>query len=197
VRKEFSRVLTDDFNGVRIQYQGDRVQAIFHLPKDKEEAIARKAVEASAGLQSSMETTLKEKLPEAKDLHVAIGVDAGLTLVSRLGTRGARDPICLGRAVQSAARIEEAVDGQETGVSSAVHSALSEEHQELFTWRATAQAYVASALAVDKLERATGAAKMFAPTGSVYVHTVAGVTTVSSEVIRGARTVAASKPYGR
>jgi class 3 adenylate cyclase len=118
VRKEFSRVLTDDFDGVRIQYQGDRVQAIFHLPKDDEEAIARKVVDAAAGIQSSMETTLKYWLPEANDLTVAVGVDVVLTLVSRLGTRGARDPICLGAAVQNGARIEEAVDEREVGVSS-------------------------------------------------------------------------------
>jgi class 3 adenylate cyclase len=197
VRKEFSRVLTDDYNGVRIQYQGDRVQAIFHLPKDNDEAIARKAVDAAAGIQSSMETTLKENLPAAKDLQVAIGIDVGLTLVSRLGTRGARDPICLGGAVQNAARIEEAVDRQDTGVSSAVHSHLPETHQDLFGWRAKAQAYVASVLTVDKLERATDASAMFAPTGSVYVKTTAGVTTVSSEVTRSARAVAASKPYCR
>lgn len=196
VRKEFSRVLTDDFNGVRIQYQGDRVQAIFHLPKDKEEAISRKAVDACAGIQSSMETTLKDKLPEASDLHVAVGVDTALTLASRLGTRGARDPICLGASVQNAARIEEAVDGKETGVSSAVHVSLPDEHQELFVWRATAQAYVASTLTVDKLERAAEASKMFTPAGSVYVQTTAGVTTLSSEVARGARSVASSKPYG-
>jgi class 3 adenylate cyclase len=197
VRKEFSRVLTDDYNGVRIQYQGDRVQAVFHLPKDNDESIAQKAVDAAAGIQSSLETTLKVKLPEAKDLHVAIGVDVGLTLVSRFGARGARDPICLGEAVQNAARIEEAVDGRDTGVSSAVHSHLSEAHQDLFGWRSKAQAYVASALTADKLERATDASAMFAQTGSVYVKTVAGVTTVSSEVTRSARAVAASKPYRR
>jgi class 3 adenylate cyclase len=197
VRKEFSRVLTDDFNGVRIQYQGDRVQAIFHLPKDDKETIARKAVDAAAGIQSSMETTLKHWLPEANDLTVAIGVDVSLTLVSRLGSRGARDPICLGAAVQNGARIEEAVTGREVGASSAAHSELSTEYQELFTWRSTAQAYVASALTVDKLERAEDASKMFTPSGSAYVRTAAGVTTISNEVARGARSVASSKPYGR
>src|SRR5262245_34763173 len=196
VRKEFSRVLTDDFDAVRIQYQGDRVQAIFHLPKDDAEEIAREAVEAAAGVQSSMETSLKYLLPEANDLTVAIGVDASLTLVSRLGTRGARDPICLGAPVQGGAHIEEAVDGREVGVSNAVYSALSTAYQELFTWRPTAQAYVASTLTVDKLERAENASHMFVPSGSVYVRTAAGVTTVSNEVTRGARSLASSKPYG-
>jgi class 3 adenylate cyclase len=197
VRKEFCRVLTDDFNGVRIQYQGDRVEAILHLPKDNNESIARKAIDAAAGLQSSMETTLKHWLPEANDLTVAIGIDSDLTVVSRLGTRGARDPICLGAAVQKAARIEEAVDGREVGVSSTVYSQLPEHYQELFTWRLAAQAYVASALTADKLERAEDASKLFTQGAEVYVRTTAGVATVSNEVSRGARSVVSSQPYAR
>ena len=77
-----------------------------------------------------------------------------------------------------------------------MHSELSTECRELFTWRPTAQAYVASALTVDKLERAEDASKMFTTSGSVYVRTAAGVTTISNEVARGARSVASSKPYG-
>jgi class 3 adenylate cyclase len=195
VRKEFSRVLTSDFDGVRIQYQGDRVQAIFHMPEGSEEVVARKAVEAASGIQSSMETTLKRWLPEANDLAVAIGVDMGLTLVSRLGTRGARDPICLGGAVQAGARIEEAVSGQEIGIGSAVYVKLVKELQELFTWQSTGQAYVASMLTADKLERAEASSKMFASNSGPYVRTVAGAVTFSNEGGRDARFVASSKPY--
>jgi class 3 adenylate cyclase len=189
VRKEFTRVLTDDFDCVRIQYQGDRVQAIGHLPTNDAAAIARWMLHAAAGVQSSMEATLKSLLPEASGLTVAIGVDSGLALVSRLGTRGARDPICLGTAVEKAARIEEAVDGREIGVSSNVHALLPEQYQELFAWRKAAQCYVASALTIDKLERADDAAKMYGSSAAVYVKTTAGVTTVTGEVTSGGRPV--------
>jgi len=64
IRKETARVLTGDFDGVRIQYQGDRIQGLFHLPQDNEEAIAQKVVEAAVGLQSSMEHTLQASLQE-------------------------------------------------------------------------------------------------------------------------------------
>lgn len=58
---------TDDFDGVRVQFQGDRIQVFFHLPKGVAKKIIRKAVDAAAGIQSSMDV-VKECLPEAKTL---------------------------------------------------------------------------------------------------------------------------------
>ena len=110
IRREMSRVVQDDYGGLRVQFQGDRVQVLFHLPRGDWRGIARQAVEAAIGLQSSMERTLKACLREqAASLHLAIGIDMGATLVSRLGVRAYRDPICLGRAVECAAELEEAL----------------------------------------------------------------------------------------
>ena len=115
-------MLTGDFNGVRIQYQGDRIQGLFHLPQDAdEEAIAQKVVEAAVGLQSSMEHTLKACLPEAKALRLAIGIDMGTTLVSKLGARGQRDRICLGNEVECAALLEERSEGGQDRLSKTVY----------------------------------------------------------------------------
>lgn len=189
VRKEFTRVLTHDFDGVRIQYQGDRVQAIIHLPEDDSATIVRRALRAAAGLQSSMEVTLKHWLPEAKSLTVAIGIDSGTTFISRLGTRGARDPICLGAAVEEAARIEDAVNGRDIGISRTAHAALPRQYQELFTWRQAMQCYVASSLTSDKLERADDAVKMYSSSAAVHVKNTAGVTMVNSEAAYGSRSV--------
>jgi class 3 adenylate cyclase len=153
VRKEFTRVMTDDFNGVRVQFQGDRIQGFYHLPKDANCRVIRKAVDAAAGVQSSM-TVIKECVPEAKNLSVAIGADYGLTLASKLGTRGARDRICLGDAVEQAAKIEERIEGGETGMSPEAHAQLDEEISVLFRWRQELQCFVARDLTVDVLERA-------------------------------------------
>lgn len=65
IRREMATVVKTDHGGIRVQYQGDRVQGIFHMPKDDEGRIATDAVEAAISLQSSMEKTLKQKLPEA------------------------------------------------------------------------------------------------------------------------------------
>lgn len=81
IRKEVSAVIKADFGGLRVQYQGDRVQGLFHLPKGDEKRIARKAVEAAIGLQSSMEYTIKKVLPEAGDLSLAVGSELSMLLL--------------------------------------------------------------------------------------------------------------------
>ena len=159
VRKEFTKVTTDDFDGVRVQFQGDRIQVFFHLPKGLEKQIIRKAVDATAGIQSSIDV-VKECLAEAKNLSVAVGIDYGTTLVSKLGTRGARDRICLGEAVEQAAKIEERIEGTETGLSATAHAQLPEEIGSLFHWKKELQSFVARDLTADVLERAEESEKI-------------------------------------
>jgi|SRR5579863_5192219 len=158
IRKEVATVIKADFDGLRVQYQGDRVQGLFHLPKGDEKRITRKAVDAAIALQSSMELTIKEVLPEASDLSLAIGVDFGTTLVSKLGTRGHRDRICIGEAVERAALIEERCVGGQIGVTASVFEALREELQDQFTFDEKADCYVAAGLTTEKAEEVTKAA---------------------------------------
>jgi class 3 adenylate cyclase len=153
IRKEFARVLTDDFDGVRVQYQGDNIQGAFHLPADDEKMIVRKAIRCAAGFQSSMEVTLKEHLPEASDLHLAVGLDVGTTLFSKLGSRGARDRICLGEAVENAARMMAVLAEKEVGVSEQVYQAMPQEYAQIFEKDQDKDCYVASSVGVDRLDR--------------------------------------------
>lgn len=153
IRKELAVVIKQDFDGLRIQYQGDRVQGLFHLPKDDEVAIALKAVEAAVGLQSSMEHTLKTCLPEAQELRLAIGIGMGITLVSKLGTRGHRDRICLGEPVECAATCEERCDGGQIGITKQVFDAIPDYLRDCFSYNAQARCYVATDLTADKVER--------------------------------------------
>ncbi len=154
IRMETRSVIKRDYPGLRIQYQGDRIQAIFHLPKDDAAKVCDTAVRAASAIQSSMEKTLKAELPDAKGLHIAIGVDYDTTLVSSLGERGQRDTICVGNAVENAARYEECLEKKEIGISSEVRKHLSAELQSLFTWSASKKCYVAYELTLDKLEDA-------------------------------------------
>jgi class 3 adenylate cyclase len=153
VRKEFARVLTDDFSGIRIQYQGDNIQGAFHLPADQEKAIVQKALRCAAGFQSSMEVTLKEHLAHAKDLHVAVDIDIGTTLFSKLGTRGARDRICLGDAVENASRMMGVLDNQEVGISERAYNALPDDYQPIFSKDSVKDCYVASKVSINRLEK--------------------------------------------
>jgi class 3 adenylate cyclase len=144
IRREMSRVIRDDYGGLRIQFQGDRVQALFHLPKGDWRAIAHQAVEAARGLQASMERTLKACLPaHTARLHLAIGIDMGATLVSRLGVRAQRDPICLGRAVESAAELEEMAGAGQIAISRRVRQALPAEMRRIFRRQSNQHAFVA------------------------------------------------------
>ncbi len=193
VRKEFMMVGTGDYNGVHVQFQGDRIQLIVHLPKGREKKVIRKAVDIAAGIQSSMDV-IKECMPEAKNLSVAIGIDHGTTLLSKLGARGARDRICLGEAVEHAAMIEERVDGTDSGISSSAHDELAPEIADLFTWDNETQCYVATNLKVDVLERADEAAKMNEEKAATVSRSAAGVSVVAG--MGAGRTIAVSRNYG-
>jgi len=195
IRKETARVITGDFDGLRVQYQGDRIQGLFHLPQDDEAAIVKKMVEAAAGLQSSMEYTLKACLPEASGLRLAIGVDLGTTLVSKLGARGQRDRICLGEAVENAAQLEERSEGGQIAVSSQVHGLLPEYLCERFSYSATVQGYIATDLTAEQVERAARAAEVYGGDAPVFVRTGAAGVIVSGQESAHARTIVPARPY--
>jgi len=150
LRREFAKVVKNDFNGVRVQYQGDRIQALFHLPKGDRAAIALQAVNAAVALQSSMEITLKAHLPGARDLGISVGVDLGTTLASLLGTRGQRDRICLGVPVEKAAALEDLHGKRDVAVSAAVYEELPDDIKIPF--KKNGDAYIANGLTIDSLE---------------------------------------------
>ena len=167
IRKEMATVVKADFDSLRIQYQGDRVQALIHLPKDDGSAIVQKAIEIAAGLQSSMDYILHSVLPESKPLSLAIGVDLDTTLVSKTGQRGQRDRICIGPGVEDAARIQELSNGEETGLSPKCHALLQRDLQARFVLDEHRRFYVVKNLYADAFERLARAAAYAAGTGVV------------------------------
>jgi class 3 adenylate cyclase len=194
IRKEMAAVVKQDFGGLRIQYQGDRVQALFHLPNGDPSAIAAKSVSAAAGLQSSMQYSLKECLPELGSLHLAIGIDFGVTLVSRLGIRGQRDRICLGTAVQGASSCQERCKGGETGITSPVYILLDRTSQRQFTFDEKRQLYIATGATAEKEDRLKRAAA-YAGGGPVFLQSSETGVSVRSAEVPGARQVLPSKSY--
>ncbi len=141
IREEMACIVRQDFSGFRVQFQGDRVQALF---LGKEQKVAQRAVQAALGLQSSIEGPIKECIPQAHPLHVAIGIDLGWTLVSRLGVRKYRDPICIGASVERAAAFEEASDGGQIAISRRLYQALSADLRCHFKHNKEAHCYIAS-----------------------------------------------------
>lgn len=193
IRKEMATVVAADYKGLRVQFQGDRVQGLYHMPKNEEADIATKAVDAAVGLQSSMEKTIKEKLPEAEELRLAVGVDIDTTLVSKLGTRAHRDRICLGAPVENAAKYEEKCSGGQIGISKRIYDALPERLSKHFKYDNGADCYVANDLTADKVERAE---KASAAAGvPAFITSNSSGVTITEREREGARTIIPGRSY--
>ena len=128
IRTEFQSVMESDYEGLVLQHQGDRIFGIVHMPCGAEKLGKRcqQATNVATGLQSSMEYVLNEHLQDKKDIHVAVGVDVGKTLVTRLGKKGKRVVICLGPEVTSAEQLQLQSGAQHTRISEAVYDELEE-----------------------------------------------------------------------
>lgn len=190
-RKELAKVAKADYDGVRVQYQGDRVQVLLHLPHGDSTAIAEDAVKIALAMQSSMEITLKAALPEAQDLKLAVGIDMGTTLASRYGTRGQRDRMCLGRVVADAANLQDASKGGETAISQTVYDNLSAETRKLFS--PIGDRFVVKDKLIDDYDRAHEGAKYHA--SSVHVSVASSIATVASVPSRTSAEVQPSRSH--
>lgn len=193
IRREMSRVVRTDFDGLRVQYQGDRLQGLFHLPKDDESSIVTRAVEAAVGLQSSMSLTLPIHVPKAKSLSLAIGIDVGTTFVSKLGSHGHRDRICIGEAVECAAFCEERHCGGEIALTKRAYDVLHKDLQQFFVREEATGDYVAQGLTADKVERTRKASIYDAP--AVHVKREAAGLSVTAAASGGSREVYPARSY--
>jgi class 3 adenylate cyclase len=192
IRKEMASIVKQDFGGVRVQFQGDRVQALFHLPKGSEKGIAERAVDTAIALQSSMELVIKKLLPEAMELGIAVGSSTGTTLVSKLGTHGHRDRICIGDAVEDAATLQEGSAGGEIAIPSNIHKHLDKELQDLFVYNRDRGVYLAANLTQDKVERARKAS-LFKQ--AVHVTASAAGARITGQASSGSRSFVPSRSF--
>lgn len=97
MRGEMNFVARDDFDGRKVRYIGDCLQAILAEGNSREtdaRATVRKAVLAATGVYSSFELC-RDLLPGADVLGIAIGVELGVTPLARLGLRGEESVRCV------------------------------------------------------------------------------------------------------
>ena len=129
IRHEFHAIMKQDFPGVVLQHQGDRMFGILHMPTGDDELNkrCRKALDVAIGLQSSMKHVISEKLPGQEKLHVAVGLDVGTALVTRLGKQGKRENICLGREVTSAEKLQLRAPGKQIRISQTIYDAINDD----------------------------------------------------------------------
>ncbi|MBI2480916.1 MAG: adenylate/guanylate cyclase domain-containing protein, partial [Planctomycetia bacterium] len=147
IRAEFHSVVGTDYDGLPLQHRGDCILGILHLPSRSDDHGKRcqDAVDLAIGLQSSMEHVLKEHLTDREDIHVAVGMDHGKVMVSRLGKQGERITICFGPEVTEAERLQTISAAKQIRISSEIYDQLDDEDlAEEFTKRGSA--YVATNL---------------------------------------------------
>ena len=153
IRSEFHSVVETDYDGLVLQHRGDCILGILHLPCGQSSNADRcqDAVDLAVGLQSSMEHVLNEHLTDRKEIHVAVGLDAGKVIVTRLGKKGERITICFGPEVTEAERLQYISSAKQIRISAEVYGKLDDEDvKEEFTKRGSA--YVATGLTFPKLD---------------------------------------------
>lgn len=153
IRTEFHSVAGGDYDGLVLQHRGDCILGILHLPcgGDNHKDRCQDAVDLAIGLQSSMEHVLNEHLTDRKGIHVAVGMDVGKVIVTRLGKKGERITICFGQEVTEAERLQSISAAKQIRISSEIYDQLDDEDvRDEFTKRGSA--YVATDLTFPKLD---------------------------------------------
>jgi class 3 adenylate cyclase len=154
-RYEWREITQCDFAAIEVQHQGDRLQALLHVPTGDEERIKERAVNLAISYNSSVEEVLSKYCENDRPFHVAIGCDVGKVLVSRLGVRGDLDATCIGRSTLRAEDIQIGSKGGEIGLTRKIHNAIQDESiSKLFEYIDVADAYVAKGLTWTALEDA-------------------------------------------
>jgi class 3 adenylate cyclase len=153
IRAELHAVVEQDYPGLVLQHQGDRLFSIVHIPPgacfDKRCA---NGLAIATGLQSSMEHVLNSYLQDRKDIHLAVGVDVGTVLVTRLGKKGAREVVCLGPEVASAEGLQLRSAGREIRISKALYETFDDETLKRQFVKDDQGAYVVKGLTFPKLD---------------------------------------------
>ncbi len=154
-RYEWREVTENDFDAIEIQHQGDRLQALLHVPTDDEELMMERAVDLAISYNSSVDEVLSKHCEKDRALRVAIGCDIGKALVSRIGVRGDLDATCLGRSALRAEILQVGSKSGEISITEKLRHAISEQSiSELFKYCESTDAYVAKDVTWTTIEDA-------------------------------------------
>ncbi len=107
IRCELQNVV-EDFDGVPVQHRGDCLIATFNLPieDEKKHKKIENVIQAAIGLLSSMEE-LNKYFKDYPNLNLAIGIDGGTTIATKLGTNGDKDKVLIGNSVTKAENLQQ------------------------------------------------------------------------------------------
>jgi class 3 adenylate cyclase len=127
-RYELRQVTENDYGGVSLQHQGDRLQALYHDPKSDDNRVREAAVDLAIAYNSSVEEVINAHHKNiVGKVHVAIGSAFGKALVGKLGTKGDMDPVCIGKATSSAENLQLGVHGNTLAITPRMHEAITDD----------------------------------------------------------------------
>lgn len=154
-RYELRHVAETDYDGIAVQHQGDRLQALLHSPGKEDEVVMEDAVNLCIGCNSSTEEVLNEYHDVLGKLHLGIGCAFSKTLVGMLGTKGDRDPVCIGEGPAAAETIQLTMPGNSMGIPQELRDAITaEEIAKHFKWNKSVQWYAAEGVTYSMIEEA-------------------------------------------
>jgi class 3 adenylate cyclase len=175
-RYELRQVTENDYNGISLQHQGDRLQALYHDPKsDDNDDVREAAVELAIAYNSSVEEVINAHHNDIiGKVQVAIGSAFGKALVGKLGTKGDMDPVCIGKATINAENLQLGVHGNTLAITSRMHEAITDDTTaEQFTkhdeghYEATGITFLSIEDAEDTTAAKTAAVAAYTSTGAI------------------------------
>lgn len=139
LRGELDSVLHEDFAGKKIRFIGDCIHGILvegtaQTTEDAE--TAKNAMLCAAAMRSSFKLALTELDADGVDignLGLAIGLEHGITAITRLGMKGERTRCCISRSVLAAEAEQRQCGGRQTGIGPTLYKHAPEAFQTLFS----------------------------------------------------------------
>ncbi len=113
IREELNSVLKEDFDGKRVRFIGDCIHGCVGEDEraDNGPKTVRQAVMCANAMRSSFDHCLAAVAPDA-EIDLAVGIEYGVTPMTRLGYRGDHSVRCAAsRATIDAERTQQAIEG--------------------------------------------------------------------------------------
>lgn len=128
-RYELRQVTENDYDGISLQHQGDRLQALLHDPKsDDNDDVRERAVDLAIAYNSSVEEVINVHHKDiVGKVHIATGSAFGKALVGKLGTKGDMDPVCIGKATIKAEDLQLGVHGNQLAITARMYETITDD----------------------------------------------------------------------
>lgn len=114
-----------EHHGLIDKFTGDAVMALFNTPLNPQSDHVHQAVSAAWQIRSRMAEN-QRGLPEAKVLHIGIGIHTGETVVGNVGSRQRKDYSAIGDVVNLCKRLQELAGKDQILISRPVYSEMGE-----------------------------------------------------------------------